>query len=113
MEQSPRHFTGGIQNERVRAGSEILQQPVLGVVHLRIDPDVRKVPAYQSKVMLVIQPANPLDPIRRLLVTQVTTNGIGGIRGVNNHPTTAKNVHRLIDQTLLRRLRMNLEKLTH
>ena len=63
--------------------------------------------------MTVVQLADTLDPVRRLLVPQMAPDGIGRIRRVDNNPAIAQNFNRLMNQPFLGIVRVNLKKLAH
>jgi len=61
--------------------------------------------------VLVVKFADATNPVQGILVADMTTQGIGRIRGVNHHPTIANDVYRITDQARLGIVRMNLVKL--
>ncbi|MNY61992.1 hypothetical protein D3C86_1987470 [compost metagenome] len=85
-----------------RAGIDLGEQTQLG-----------QVTADQGEVVIVIQLAQPAHSLHCVLVTDLTTHGVGRIGRVDHHPALANDFYSLFDQARLRVFRMNLEKLTH
>ena len=63
--------------------------------------------------MILVGAADPLDPLHRRLVADMATQRVTRISRINNEPAAIDNRHGLLDQTALRIIRMNFEKLGH
>ena len=63
--------------------------------------------------MVIFEPAYPADAGQCMLVSQVTSQRIGGIRRIDHHATRTDNIRGLVDQARLRIFRMNAEELAH
>ena len=51
--------------------------------------------------MLIIHPADAAQTIQGFFITNVTTQGIGGICGIGGHRPLANHIYRLFHQTRL------------
>jgi hypothetical protein len=47
--------------------------------------------------MFIVKATNRTNPLKRIFITEMTTQGISRIRGVGNNPTTANNIGGLLD----------------
>src|SRR5699024_11458278 len=61
----------------------------------------------------VRQLANTTNTLHRVFIFNFTAERIAGISWINNHPAFTHDLHRLVDQTLLWVIRMNIKKLAH
>ncbi len=71
MQQQPRHFTGGLEDEGIGTGRMRLEQTKDGIVHLGVGTDLGQIRAHQGEVVLVVQGAQPLDALDGLLVAEM------------------------------------------
>ncbi|MCY1414021.1 hypothetical protein D9M71_294600 [compost metagenome] len=113
VQQQPRHFAGGVENEGIRPRQMGLENAESAGVDLGEQPQLRQVAANQREVVLFIQLPQTPNALHGYLVADLATYGVGRVRGINHHPALADDLDCLFDQARLRVFRMNLEKLTH
>jgi hypothetical protein len=101
------------QQESVRTGRVLAQQPVLAVVDARVTGDLGEVAADKREWVPLVGEPDPPDAFHGLLVPEVTTERIAGIRGINDHAAGAHDLGRAPDQADLRVFRVNFEQLCH
>lgn len=97
MQQSARDFGSGFEDEGVGTGGVLLQQPVCSVIHFSVSRQFGEVTAYQGEVMFVVEFTDRFDPIDRVFIADMATDGIGTIGGIDDHPALTDNLHRLFD----------------
>lgn len=107
------HFLGRQQQKGITARSRGLQQAKLGIVDLGVGGDIRQVAAHQREMMFVVYLANAANPLNRILVAKMATDGITGISGINHHAAITDDFDRLPNQSRLRIVGMNNKKLSH
>ncbi|MNO97934.1 hypothetical protein D3C76_896610 [compost metagenome] len=90
-----------------------LEQPEDPRIDLGEQAHLRQVAANQREVVVLVQLSQATDPLHGVFVTNLATQRVGGIGGIDHHPALADDLDRLFDQARLRVFRMNLEKLTH
>ncbi|MNV39064.1 hypothetical protein D3C71_1306290 [compost metagenome] len=113
MQQQPRDFAGGVQNKGIRPRQMSLENAEGAGVDLGEQAQLRQVATDQREIVLVVQPAQTAHTFHGDLVTDLATDCVGGVRGINHHPAATDDFDSLFDQARLRVFRMNLEKLTH
>ena len=60
-------------------------------------------------MMMLVDVTNPADAGHGVLVTDVTTQCVAGVGGINHYAAFANHVHRLPDQTRLRIFGVNFQ----
>jgi intracellular septation protein len=85
------------------------QQPVLPIVEQRVLADLGEVPAHQSEMMVAIGLADGSNTFERRLIADVTSEGVAGIRGVDDHAAAAQRFHGLAHIAPLRGYGMQLQ----
>ena len=63
--------------------------------------------------MVALEPPDSPDSLNRFLVADMTTERVGGIRRIHDHPALADDLCRLVNQTALRIVRMDAKELAH
>jgi len=107
------YFAGRLENKGVGARRGVAEQTVNGVIDTRVGAKLGEIPAHEGKIMVVPQPSDLANSIRRFFVAQLTTERVGRVGGIHHNPTLLDDRHCLLDQSGLRRLRVNGKKLTH
>jgi len=79
VRHAPRQFLGRVENERVRPWRVLAQHPELPVVDPRVGGDLGQVPAHQRELVMAIELADLAQPLGRVLVLQLTAQGIAGV----------------------------------
>ena len=113
MAQTARHFLGGFQDERVRAGRGGLQHAELAIVDPRIQRDFTQIAAQQSQKMLVVDAADAAQALDRMLVVEMAHQRVAGIGRQGDDAAGMDDLRGLLDQAQLRIVWMQLEKLAH
>ena len=64
-------------------------------------------------MMLAVSATKTLNPFHRIYVTDMSTERITGVGGINNQATAIDDCNCLLNQSPLRIVRMNFEELRH
>ena len=113
MLQTPGHLMRGRQNESIRPGRMRLQQAIGRIIDLGVNGNFRQIAANQRHIVVLIHTTDAPNTGRRVLIAQTATQGIARIRGIGNHPARTNHRHRMLNQTRLRIIGMNLQESAH
>ena len=106
-------LSGSRQDKCIRPGRQRLDQAVSPVIDPRIDADLRQVGTNQCEIVLLVRPADSVNSVDRLLVTNAATKRITGIRRVRDQSTVANYLDDFPDPMRLRIGRMNFDQFGH
>src|SRR6267143_1706199 len=95
--QAARRLARGAQQERVRAGQAGAQYAELPGVEPREAPDLRKIRAHQSEVVMTIGLADAAHALERALVADVPAERVTGVRRIGNDASGAHHLRRAAD----------------
>ena len=113
LNQSTRYLSRRLEHKGVRAGRGMPQESISRVIHMSVCAQLRKIPAHQRKIVVLLQGADTPDAFHRFFIAQLAAQRVGRIGGIHNHATTLNNAHSLLNQSCLWRLWMNRKKLAH
>jgi hypothetical protein len=108
-----RHFLGGFQNEGERPGCGLFDGPKLPVVHPCVVGQLAQVAAQQRQVVFLVHSADAAQLVGSGFIVQVADQGVAGVGGHGQHAALVEQLHGLLEQTRLRVVGVNAEKLGH
>ena len=76
-------------------------------------PQLGEVAAHEGEVVLVVEPADRPDPLQRILVAELGSEGVSGVGRVGHESAVAQDRHGLVDGSLLRVVRVDFDETRH
>jgi len=113
MHQAPGDLGGRLEQKGVGTRRVVLQEPIHAVVEAGVGGNFRQVATDQGEIVPVVQAADASNPVQGVLVTDLATEGVGGVGGIHDNSSRAHDIGGLPDQPGLWIVWMYLEKLAH
>ena len=113
MRHPARHFLGGFQNEGVGPRGAGFEQTVLAVVDFGVDAQLAQIAAQQGEVVPFVHSTDAAHLVHGGFVIQVAGQGITGVGGHGQHLALRQQGHRLLEETRLWVVGVNLQPLGH
>lgn len=100
-----------LEQKRVRPRRARFQKAELPSIYFRVSGNLCEVSAHQSEMMVFVGLSNPTNTLKRVLVANVTAEGVTRVCRVRDHPAITDDIGRLSYETLLRIFWMEPEPL--
>ena len=91
----------------------MLEQSVLAVIDARITGQLRQVAAQQREMVLVVDPADAAQRLRRVLVVEMAHQRVARVGRYRADATRVQDLRRLLEQAQLRVVGVHFEVLRH
>jgi hypothetical protein len=113
MEQPLRHLRQGREDERVGPGRARADGPERGVVDVHELAELGEVLAHQREVVPVVEAPDAQDPVPPVAVPDPGPQGVAGVGRVGDQRVVPQRVDDLLEQPLLRVVRMDVQVARH